>query len=51
VAVEEEAFNVVRLEHGKPRYGEEISERYLAQEVNRKRQANSIPTTVRQPGA
>ena len=27
-------FDVVRLEHGKPRYGEDISERYLAQEAN-----------------
>jgi folate-binding protein YgfZ len=34
VSADEEAFNVVRLEHGKPRYGEDISERYLAQEVN-----------------
>jgi aminomethyltransferase len=25
---------VVRLEHGKPRYGEDISERFLAQEAN-----------------
>lgn len=25
----------MRLEHGKPRYGEDISERYLAQEANR----------------
>jgi tRNA-modifying protein YgfZ len=33
-AADEEAFNVVRLEHGKPRYGEDISERYLAQEAN-----------------
>ncbi len=29
-----EAFRVVRLEHGKPRYGEDISERFLAQEAN-----------------
>lgn len=29
-----EAARVVRLEHGKPRYGEEISERFLAQEAN-----------------
>jgi folate-binding protein YgfZ len=29
-----EAFRVVRLEHGKPRYGEDLSERYLAQEAN-----------------
>jgi tRNA-modifying protein YgfZ len=31
---DEEAFRVVRLEHGKPRYGEDISERYLVQESN-----------------
>ena len=29
-----ESFRVVRLEHGKPRYGEDISERFLAQETN-----------------
>jgi tRNA-modifying protein YgfZ len=29
-----EAARVVRLEHGKPRYGEDISERFLAQEAN-----------------
>ena len=29
-----EAVKVVRLEHGKPRYGEDITERYLAQETN-----------------
>ncbi|HZT40365.1 MAG TPA: glycine cleavage T C-terminal barrel domain-containing protein [Bryobacteraceae bacterium] len=33
-AADEEAFRVVRLEHGKPRYGEDMSERYLAQEAN-----------------
>lgn len=33
-AADEEAFRVVRIEHGKPRYGEDISERYLAQETN-----------------
>jgi folate-binding protein YgfZ len=31
---DEEAFRVVRLEHGKPRYGEDIGERFLAQEAN-----------------
>ena len=31
---DEEAFRVVRLEHGKPRYGEDITERYLAQETS-----------------
>ena len=34
VPADEEAFRIVRLEHGKPRYGEDISERYLAQEAN-----------------
>jgi aminomethyltransferase len=34
VPADEEAFRVVRLEHGKARYGEDISERYLAQEAN-----------------
>lgn len=29
-----EDFNIGRLENGKPRYGQDISERYLAQEVN-----------------
>jgi aminomethyltransferase len=29
-----EAARIVRLEHGKPRYGEDISERFLAQEAN-----------------
>jgi folate-binding protein YgfZ len=29
-----EAARVVRLEHGKPRFGEDISERFLAQEAN-----------------
>lgn len=31
---DEEAFRIVRLEFGKPRYGEDISERYLAQETS-----------------
>ncbi|HEV8040409.1 MAG TPA: glycine cleavage T C-terminal barrel domain-containing protein [Bryobacteraceae bacterium] len=35
VAGDAEAFNVVRLEHGKARYGEDLSERFLAQEANR----------------
>jgi len=34
VPADEDAFRVVRLEHGTPRYGEDISERYLAQEAN-----------------
>jgi tRNA-modifying protein YgfZ len=33
-AADAEAFRVVRLEHGKPRYGEDITERFLAQEAN-----------------
>ena len=34
VHADEDAFRIVRLEHGKPRYGEDISEGYLAQEAN-----------------
>ncbi len=34
VAGDAEAFNVVRLEHAKARYGEDLSERFLAQEAN-----------------
>ena len=34
VPADEEAFRVVRLEHGKPRDGEDISERYLALEAD-----------------
>jgi folate-binding protein YgfZ len=34
VAADDEAFRVVRLEHGKARYGEDLSERFLAQEAN-----------------
>ena len=34
MAGDAEAFNVVRLEHGKARYGEDLSERFLAQEAN-----------------
>lgn len=37
VAADLEAANVVRLEHGRPRYGHDISERYLAQEANQPR--------------
>jgi len=33
-AADAEAARVVRLEHGKPRYGEDISDRFLAQEAN-----------------
>lgn len=29
-----EAIRIVRLEHGKPRYGEDITDRYLVQETN-----------------
>ncbi len=32
-----EAFRVVRIENGRPRYGEDISERFLAQETNQTR--------------
>ena len=32
-----EAARVVRLEHGKPRYTEDISDRFLAQEANQPR--------------
>jgi folate-binding protein YgfZ len=35
-----EAFRVVRLEHGRPRYGEDITDRYLAQETNQIRALN-----------
>jgi aminomethyltransferase len=34
VAGDAEAFRVVRIEHGKARYGEDLSERFLAQEAN-----------------
>jgi len=34
VAADAEAFRVVRLEHGRARYGEDLSERFLAQEAN-----------------
>jgi len=34
VAADAEAFQVVRLEHGKARFGEDIGERFLAQEAN-----------------
>ena len=37
VASDSEAFRVVRLEHGKARYGEDISDRFLAQEANQPR--------------
>jgi folate-binding protein YgfZ len=35
-----EASRVVRLEHGKPRYSEDISDRFLAQEANQPRALN-----------
>jgi aminomethyltransferase len=35
-----EAARVVRLEHGKPRYGEDISDRFLAQEANQPQALN-----------
>ena len=34
VAADPEAARLLRLEHGKPRYGEDITERFLAQEAN-----------------
>ena len=34
VEASEDDFRTVRLEHGKPRYGEDVSERFLAQEAN-----------------
>ncbi len=34
IAADSEAFRVVRLEHGKARYGEDITDRFLAQEAN-----------------
>ena len=34
VAADVEGANVVRLEHGKARYGDDLSERFLAQEAN-----------------
>lgn len=37
VAADPEAFRIVRIENGRPRYGEDISERYLAQETNQTR--------------
>jgi len=40
VAADAEAFQVVRIEQGRPRYGEDISERFLAQEANLPRALN-----------
>jgi len=34
VRADHEAANIVRLEHGKARYGDDLSERFLAQEAN-----------------
>jgi tRNA-modifying protein YgfZ len=34
VEADAEAANAVRLEHGKPRYGDDITERFLVQETN-----------------
>jgi len=34
VPADPEAFRIVRLEHGKPRYGDDITDRFLAQEAN-----------------
>ncbi len=35
-----EAFEIVRLENGKPRYGQDLSERFLAQEANQQHAIN-----------
>ncbi len=35
-----EAFDLVRLEHGQPRYGVDLSERFLAQEANQPQALN-----------
>ncbi len=40
VAASDADFNVVRLENGRPRYGEDITDRYLAQETNQLRALN-----------
>jgi folate-binding protein YgfZ len=40
VAGDAQAFHAVRLEQGKARYGEDISERYLAQEANQPQALN-----------
>jgi aminomethyltransferase len=37
VAASDDDYKVVRLENGRPRYGEDITERYLAQETNQLR--------------
>ena len=37
VAADPAAFRIVRIENGRPRYGEDISERFLAQETNQPR--------------
>ncbi len=37
VAADAAALDLVRMEYGRPRYGEDISERYLAQEANQPR--------------
>jgi len=37
IAATDDDFHVVRLEMGRPRYGEDISDRYLAQETNQLR--------------
>ncbi len=36
-AADSEAYNVVRIEEGRARYGEDLSERFLAQEANQPR--------------
>ncbi len=36
-AADAEALRIVRIEHGRPRYGDDLSERFLAQEANQPR--------------
>ena len=40
LAATPDAFRIVRIENGRPRYGEDISERFLAQETNQSRALN-----------
>ena len=40
VAASPEAFRIVRIENGRPRYGEDITERYIAPETNQARALN-----------
>jgi folate-binding protein YgfZ len=40
VAASPEAFRIIRIENGRPRYGEDITERYIAPETNQARAMN-----------